>query len=232
MVIDLLCDWCGGGEYGCSMIMLNSHHPFLPSATQLSSPPPQRYAQPPLLPPRSFTLTGSHIARHEHTHTHTNMGSTALDEVLGQGGFAKHIWPEEHQAAVYCICPQQTALKCHSATNITANEQSKAAPRGASVISALSSPLLEPARQGGRVCHAASPRCTRPCQEGSARRSGSNLAADALFPNRTSAHCKRSDQNQNPQRETCQDIKSARKNSSLPLTCCSCLLDWRAEHVM
>lgn len=45
----------GGREYGCSMIMLNSHHPALlpsPQAPTVLRPPP---------PPRSDTLTCSHI---------------------------------------------------------------------------------------------------------------------------------------------------------------------------
>lgn len=78
----------GGREYGCSMIMLNSHHPFLPSSTRLSSPPPWHHA---LISPRSYTLTCSHITlMHRwvptkttirpahttaciHTHTHTSL---------------------------------------------------------------------------------------------------------------------------------------------------------------
>lgn len=87
MVIDPLWAWCGGGEYGCSIIVLNSHHPFLPSPTQLSSPPPQRYAPPPLHP----HTTGD--ARHAHTHTRTyiNMDSIALEEIWSQGGIAPRL---------------------------------------------------------------------------------------------------------------------------------------------
>lgn len=70
MVIGLLWEEAGVGEgqHGCSMIMLNSHHPVLPSSTQLSSPPPQHCAPPPT-PPPSSQLHPDMLTLHQHRQT-------------------------------------------------------------------------------------------------------------------------------------------------------------------
>ncbi len=91
----------GEGEYGCSMIMLNSHHPFLPSSTRLSSPPPRHHA---LLSPSQ--LLPDMLTHHAHAQT----GAHADTDIAG-ASVSRHTRTSRRSAALIPVSDVETNLE-------------------------------------------------------------------------------------------------------------------------